>query len=343
MTTLNSAHAPYGTDISYNTDASYDADVSYGTDIPYDTDGPRSLSAPQDTHTFTAYDGTRLAYRVTGRGRPLICLPGGPGRAAAYLGDLGGLGAHRTLVLPDTRGTGASATPADPGTCRVDRLVADVEALREHLGLAEVDLLGHSAGGGVALLYTAAHPERVARLVLANPSLHAVGLASDTGAEDVVARRGHEPWYADALPAYRAMKRARSFAEAQRHRLAFEPFMYGRWDEAARAHAAADTAQRSLTVSEHFYAGYQPDAQTLARRLRRLPAPVLVLAGELDLWPTAVAARAAAERFAAGRAVVQAGAGHYPWLDDPAAFTAAVTGFLAQDTSARGGLQGDVA
>lgn len=40
---------------------------------------------------FASYDGTELGYRVLGDGPPLVCLPGGPGRAAEYLGDLGGL------------------------------------------------------------------------------------------------------------------------------------------------------------------------------------------------------------------------------------------------------------
>jgi hypothetical protein len=42
---------------------------------------------------FRAFDGTELAYHVRGDGdgAPLICLPGGPMRASAYLGDLGGL------------------------------------------------------------------------------------------------------------------------------------------------------------------------------------------------------------------------------------------------------------
>ncbi len=72
------------------------------------------------THSFTSYDGTRLAYRRTGEGRPLVCLPGGPGRDADYLGDLGGLGprAGRELVILEPRGTGASAVPGDPATCR---------------------------------------------------------------------------------------------------------------------------------------------------------------------------------------------------------------------------------
>jgi hypothetical protein len=55
---------------------------------------------------FTSYDGTKLAFRRAGTGRPLVCLPGGPGRTPDYLGDLGGLGAWRELILPDTRAPG---------------------------------------------------------------------------------------------------------------------------------------------------------------------------------------------------------------------------------------------
>src|SRR5213083_797328 len=62
--------------------------------------------------TFYGADGTRLAYRQAGEGDPLICLPGGPMQASAYLGDLGGLSACRWLVLLDLRGTGESAVPA---------------------------------------------------------------------------------------------------------------------------------------------------------------------------------------------------------------------------------------
>ncbi|MFJ8437263.1 alpha/beta fold hydrolase [Kitasatospora sp. NPDC094019] len=284
--------------------------------------------------TFTSYDGTRLAFRTVGDGPPLLCLPGGPGRAAAYLGDLGGLATTRTLILPDTRGTGASATPADPGSFRVDRLVDDVEALRRHLGRERVDLLGHSAGGSLALLYAAAHPDRLSGLVLVTPSFAAAGVASDLGAEEVIAARAAEPWHAGAVAAYRRVKAARSFAEAAPHRLAFEPLMYGRWDAAARAHAAADPAQRSLAVGEHYYAGYTPDTERLRQRLGALPCPVLLLAGELDLWPTAASATAAASLFPDVTLAVQPGAGHYPWLDDPAAFTGTVEDFLRRTAAA---------
>ncbi|MFB7084389.1 alpha/beta fold hydrolase [Streptomyces sp. NPDC056296] len=58
--------------------------------------------------TLSSYDGTELAYHVRGDGPPLIVLPGGPMRASAYLGDLGGLAAHRRLVLLDLRGPRAA-------------------------------------------------------------------------------------------------------------------------------------------------------------------------------------------------------------------------------------------
>ena len=130
---------------------------------------------------FSAHDGTDLAYHVFGEGTPVICLPGGPMQDSAYLGELGGLAAHGQLIMVDLRGTGRSATPADAATYRCDRLVDDVEALREHLGLDRLDLLAHCAGANLATLYAARHPERVAKLALITPSTMAVGIAA-TGA-----------------------------------------------------------------------------------------------------------------------------------------------------------------
>src|SRR6478672_7864684 len=127
---------------------------------------------------LAAPDGTELAYGVRGDGSPVVCLPGGPMQDSEYLGDLGGLSAHRRLVLLDPRGTGHSATPVDPTSYRCDRLVNDVEALREHLGRDQIDLLAHSAGANLAVLYAARHPHRVGTLVLVTPSTFAVGISA---------------------------------------------------------------------------------------------------------------------------------------------------------------------
>ncbi|MFK0293976.1 alpha/beta fold hydrolase [Streptomyces sp. NPDC090442] len=101
---------------------------------------------------LTAGDGAVLAHHSQGndRGEPPLCLPGGPLRASAYLGDLAGLAEHRQLIRLDLPGTDASGISADPATYRRDRQVDDVETLRAHLGLERVDVLAHSATGDLA-------------------------------------------------------------------------------------------------------------------------------------------------------------------------------------------------
>jgi pimeloyl-ACP methyl ester carboxylesterase len=278
------------------------------------------------TTILRAADGTRLAYRERGAGERLVVLPGGPMRASAYLGDLGGLTAHRRLVLPDLRGTGASQEPADPASYRADRQVADVEVLRAELGLERFDLLAHSAGGILALLYAAAHPERIGRLVLVTPNLSGVGLPATVGGRRrAAAARSAEPWYPAAMEAFgRAVADEASDADWD----ALAPLSYGRWDAAAQAHAAAEVAQSNEAAGEIYRdpAGLDPAAAKAA--LASLPAPVLLLAGGLDANPEPETAARAAAFFPRAEVAVQPGGGHFPWLDDARWFVSAVAAFL---------------
>jgi len=276
---------------------------------------------------FRSWDGTELAYRVVGSGPPLVCIPGGPGQAVEYLGDLGGLSSQRTLILLHNRGTGASQAPHDPVTYRVDRLVQDVEALRDHLGLDWMDLFGHSASGGTCLLYAAEHPRRLGHLVLVAPSLRVVGMPSDLGVEEVLARRAHEPWYAGAVTALYA--EAASPQELQQYRWLAAPLLYRRWDAAAQAQAAAEPAQFAQPATDGFYAGFEPDP-ALPERLAVLAAPVLLVAGEYDIWPTGAAVRGLAALLGHADLALLPRTGHFPWVDDPASFAAIVDEFLAR-------------
>lgn len=252
--------------------------------------------------SFPASDGTSLAYRSIGAGDPLLCLPGGPTRDAAYLGDLGGLARHRRLLLPDPRGTVAG----DEGSRH--RQVDDVEALRQHLGLGRIDLLGHSAGADLAVQYAARHPDAVRRLVLIAPSLAGVGLPARR--ETAQFRTDDESWLPAAVAALAAIGAGKGSAADW---AAIIPLRYGWWDEAARQPAAPGT--------------FTPDATRAA--LAAFPAPVLVLAGEFDLSspPPMIAGYAAL--FPDATLVVQPEAGHRPWLDDPEEFVSTVAAFLA--------------
>jgi pimeloyl-ACP methyl ester carboxylesterase len=276
--------------------------------------------------TFDGADGTRLAYHQAGEGRPLICLPGGPMQASAYLGDLGGLSAHRRLVLLDLRGTGESAVPADPAGYRCDRQVGDVEALRVHLGLDRIDLLGHSAGAALALLYAARHPDRVGRLALLNPSPRAVGLEiTDLDRRQVTELRRGEVWFPDAFAALERIWSGEATAADWR---AIAPFTYGRWDAAAQAHLAREASQTNAEAAAVYYSAGALDPVAVRSALARLRAPVLLVAGE---YAVALPPKCAAEYaglFGQAELAVQPGGGHFGWLDDPTWLVQTLAGFL---------------
>ncbi|MEV4250919.1 alpha/beta hydrolase [Streptosporangium canum] len=276
--------------------------------------------------TFSAYDGTLLAYHVFGEGAPVICLPGGPMRDSAYLGELGGLSAHRRLIMLDHRGTGRSSVPQDPASYRCDHLVDDVEALRKHAGLDRMDLVAHSAGANVAALYAARHPERVNKLALITPSTKAVGIAVtwDDRREIALLRRS-EPWFTAGFAAFEAIVAG---ADTQDDWQAVAPFFYGRWNATARAHQAAEDDQRNGDAAAAFAAegAFDPDATRAA--LATFGAPVLLLSGELDWALNPPLAAEYAELFPNAKLAVQQGGGHFPWLDDADRFATTISAFL---------------
>jgi pimeloyl-ACP methyl ester carboxylesterase len=216
-------------------------------------------------------------------------------RASAYLGDLGGLSAYRRLILLDQRGTGQSAIPADTSSYRCDRLVDDVAALQDHLGLERVDLVGHSAGANIAVQYAAGRPERVSRLALITPSGRAVGLEPDAAVRrQMVGLRHREPWFAEAAAAFErvaagsaseaaaAFERVAAGSDSEADWQAMVPFFYGRWDSAAQAHCAAGEAQTNEDAAQVFASGSAFDPGATRAALAAFGSPVLVLAGGLD-------------------------------------------------------------
>ncbi|MCX5330140.1 alpha/beta fold hydrolase [Streptomyces sp. NBC_00140] len=277
--------------------------------------------------TFTTPDGTTLAYHTTGEGPPLVCLPGGPMQASAYLGDLGGLSAHRTLIRLDLRGTGDSATPEDPTSYRCDRQVDDVEALRKELGLDHVDVLAHSAGANLAALYTARHPDRVARLALITPSVYAVGIAVTAEDRLSTARlRQDEEWFAVAYAALESLNAGRPAPDAWQ---AIAPFWFARWDAEAKAVRAAEDEQRNDEAAAVYGSEGAFDPEATRAALAGFAGRVLVLAGEVDVAGPRRAMAEYAGLFPEAESVVQEGAAHFPWQDDARRFVAETARFFA--------------
>ncbi len=72
------------------------------------------------------------------------------------------------VVVPDQRGFGASDKPLGVEQYKADRIVEDLIALADYLGLARFTLVGHDWGGAVAWLAALRHPDRLNRLVIVN-------------------------------------------------------------------------------------------------------------------------------------------------------------------------------
>ncbi len=276
--------------------------------------------------TFAAPDGTRLAYHATGDGDPIVCLPGGPMRDSAYLGDLGGLARQRQVIFLDLRGTGDSAAPEDPSSYRCDRQVGDVEALREHLGLARMDLLGHSAGVNLAVQYLARHPANVGKVALVTPSARALGITVSGEVRRAAAQlRSDEPWFPAA---FAALERITADEETDDDWEAITPFSYGRWDAMAQSHDAAGSQHLHEEAAAIFASERAFDPPTTRAALSGFQAPVLLLFGEVDLSSPAQVGAEFAELFPNATLAVQPGAGHFPWLDDADRFVATTGAFF---------------
>jgi len=112
----------------------------------------------------------RLFTRRVGSGPPVVVLHGGPGASHDYLlpqYDL--LATRRSLLYYDQRGGGQSPVPRDTPVGWREH-VADLEDLRNQLGLDRLTLCGYSWGGLLAVLYFLEHPEQVERLALVSPA-----------------------------------------------------------------------------------------------------------------------------------------------------------------------------
>jgi pimeloyl-ACP methyl ester carboxylesterase len=99
---------------------------------------------------------------------PVVFVHSLAGNLSQWAKQLEHLRPTRRAVAFDFRGHGQSERPKD-GDYSITGMADDIAAVADTLGLARFVLVGHSMGGGVALTYAGAHPERVAGLLLVDP------------------------------------------------------------------------------------------------------------------------------------------------------------------------------
>ena len=266
-------------------------------------------------------DDLDLPFAVTEMGPsgadPVIVLPGGPCRGPEYLSDLAGLDSTRRLVVLHPRGT-----PRSGGLSRGWWQDADdVAVLADALGMDTAHLIAHSAGTRLALATATRYPQLVRSLMLVTPpATWLTGTAHD-GASIALDRT--DPAVAEALRALEQEDPATDDAFRQ----AFQrqaPATYAHWSEIERAHAQVGSVSRAAAMS--WFDDVPADAVELIRAAP-IP-PTLVIGGSHD-YLTGVKPVMDYSAVLGARLAMIEDCGHYPWVEQPAAFLRAADDWLS--------------
>ena len=258
---------------------------------------------------FARVNGVVLHHEVRGRpdGPPLV-FSNSLGTDFRIWNDVAAaLGDRYRIVLYDKRGHGLSE--ATPAPYRLTDHVDDLAALLDHLGIGKAVIVGLSVGGLIAQGLAATRPECVAALVLCDTA-HKIGTPEMWNARiDTVTTKGigsmadaiMERWF---TPDYRRPENA-DFAGYTN--------MLVRTTVDGYAGTCAAIRDADLTEST-----------------RALKVPVLCIVGDQDGSTPPDLVRSTADLIDGARFEIVAGAGHIPCVEQPAATTALIAGFLDQ-------------
>ena len=120
--------------------------------------------APKPTTGHTTIKGVSYYYELHGTGEPLLLLHGGLLSTDSFAPVMPTFTKSRQVILVDLQGHGRTTLGNRPIRC--EAIADDIDTLLGQLGRTQVDVLGYSFGGCVALRLAVQHPDRVRRLLL---------------------------------------------------------------------------------------------------------------------------------------------------------------------------------
>ena len=267
-----------------------------------------------------------LAYWVYGASNPtatpIFAVNGGPGLSHIYMvqNDVWlRLAAHRQVIFYDQRGDGASKLldPAAPQS--MDAQVADLDAIRDHLHLANIDLCGDSFGGLLVIAYAAAHPYHVHKLIISD------GLPSW---KDIV--HLFPQVFPDKLEANEAAAKAsKATPEEQAQqglRDHFDMIFYSRAKLATYMANAKDLGFYPDTAKA---VGIATASLDLTAALPKFTFPTLVITGRYDMNVAPLTAWHMFKAIPGAKFAVFEESGHLPSYEEPDKYVQVVNTFLA--------------
>lgn len=277
----------------------------------------------QESGVIEIEDGI-LFYESFGEGSPLLIINGGPGmHSEGFIPLAKEFSEGNTVIIYDQRGTGKSRLKeVNSETITMDKMVEDIERLREHLGYDQWHILGHSFGGMVAYAYAAKYPERFMSMIQS----HSAGMSLDLrNSIDIPSRltlknRDSLNYYnrklqrGDTTKATR-IGRARALAPA---------YVY---DQNQISRIAERLIQGNSKVNSLMWAHLRSEKFTVEQEMNHFIQPVLILAGRDEIVPIRIAEKAN-EILPNAKLIIMEQCGHYGWIDRPDIYLKEVKDFL---------------
>ena len=293
------------------------------TDTP-----PESLPNPLSPGEHEAVvNGLRLHYTVRGSGLPILAHSGGPGMDARDWDDFARIDEFATVVAVHPRGSGLSAPPAD-GAYGLPDYAADLEALRQYLGLEQPVVMGWSHGGMVAQQFAISYPSSLSKLILFDTAAYFGEFLADV--EAAVAAFKNEPWYAESFAALHAEWAGEYASDEDMARLwALEiKFYFKHFD--ARAEAYLQRTHDLPVRVAPLKAFNEREAPTIDLRpgLRSVQTPTLIIVGRHDFITTPAMAQEMARSLPHARLEVFEESGHFALVEEPEKFYKVVKDFV---------------
>jgi aminoacrylate hydrolase len=250
-----------------------------------------------------------LYYEDSGRGEPLLLVPGLSGRGSFWANQVTELARDFRVVVHDHRGTARSTHSRIRYS--VEQMADDVLRLMDALDIEAAHLVGHSTGGAIGQVIALEHPRR----------LHSLVLSATWAGPDPYFQRLFESRKGVLLgQGVEAYVRASALFRAPPAWISANDALLSEQHQAALAEAAPIevTASRIDAILRH-------DRRA---RLGEIRAPTLVIVAQDDIITPRFYSDELASRVPGAKLVVLDGGGHGAPGISPAAYNAAVGAFL---------------
>jgi proline iminopeptidase len=265
---------------------------------------------------------------------PLICVNGGLIFDHKLLWPaLSPLAAERQLIFYDQRGRGATAVPPAASKSRIEYDAADLAALPAAIGLHRYHVLGHSWGGGIAMLSTTFATEGMVSLTLLNP----VGLTSAWLPELTprAAARLTGAARTRLLAADAAVQPSAPTAADPAALSEYAAAIYPAWfDEPELADLLSPPRSESVTGAS-VSAKLRREGYNWLDTVGRISVPTLLVHGTSDLLPLSLAESTVETLGPAARLLPVPNAGHNAFWEQPLIVFPAIAAFLAESERQR--------